>query len=84
MLNAKSMRKFTNCWLNKVCPLPYMKVLLSFIVSKRTRVCKQETLLLFSNIIRMSQTNMSMLYSSENEFFQSVAAAIEKKDQVLL
>ena len=39
------MRKFTNCWLNKVCPLPYMKVLLSFIVYKRTRVCKLAILL---------------------------------------
>jgi hypothetical protein len=29
------MRKLTNCWLNKVCPLPYMKVLLFFIVHKK-------------------------------------------------
>lgn len=32
----------------------------------------------------MSQTNMSMLYSSEIEFFQSVAAAIEKKDPSII
>ncbi|EJQ56832.1 hypothetical protein IEI_00058 [Bacillus wiedmannii] len=41
-------------------------------------------MLFFSNIIRMSQTNMSMLYSSEIEFFQSVAAAIEKKDPSII
>lgn len=32
----------------------------------------------------MSQTNMSMLYSSEIEFFQSVAVAIEKKDPSII
>ncbi|MEI5914518.1 hypothetical protein WBU98_09145 [Bacillus albus] len=32
----------------------------------------------------MSQTNMSMIYSSEIEFFQSVAAAIEQKDPTII